>query len=96
MSVFRSILALAALLAGSASAQVISSNTTWSGTVTLDRDVSVAPGVTLTVSPGAIITAATTDAANLGSNASKVEIIVQGTMIVNGATITSAGSSAGA
>ena len=68
---------LAVLLSGSALAQVISTNTTWSGTVSLDRDVRVDPGVTLTVNPGTVITAATTDAANLGSTSTRVEIIVQ-------------------
>ena len=58
--VSRLALLVAVLLSDSALAQVISTNTTWSGTVSLDRDVRVEPGVTLTVSPGAVITAATT------------------------------------
>jgi hypothetical protein len=86
---------VAVLLGTSASAQVISSNTTWSGAMALDRDVRIEPGVTVTVSPGAVITATLTDAANLGNNSARVEIIVLGTLNVNGATFTSTGSSAG-
>ncbi|MFO0598045.1 MAG: hypothetical protein U0228_22275 [Myxococcaceae bacterium] len=91
---------LCALASTPAAAQVISSNTTWSGTVNLDRDVIVNSGVTLTVSAGTTINITTTDAANIGSVAGKVEIIVQGTMNVNGTSgspvlFTSAGASAG-
>ncbi len=91
---------IAVFLGTSASAQVISSNTTWSGSVVLDRDVRIEPGVTVTVSPGAVITSNVSDAANLGTNSSRIEIIVLGTLTVNGspgsvATFTSAGSSAG-
>ncbi|MCA2976987.1 MAG: right-handed parallel beta-helix repeat-containing protein, partial [Myxococcaceae bacterium] len=93
----RGLLALLTVGATSASAQVVSTNTTWSGTVTLDRDVRVAPGVTLTVAAGTVITASTSDAANLGANTSSVELIVQGTLAVNGTaaqpvTFTSAGT----
>ncbi|MFT3710805.1 MAG: NosD domain-containing protein [Archangium sp.] len=88
-----------ALLSTVASAQVINSNTTWSGTVTVDRDVVVNPGVTLTVNAGTTINIATSDAANLGANTSRVELIVQGTLTVNGTSgspvvFTSTGSAA--
>ena len=100
MRALRPLSLILSLLAGSASAQVINSNTNWSGTVALDRDVRVEPGVTLTVAAGTIITSTTTDAANLGTTAGKVELIIRGTLVVNGTagapvTFTSAGTSAG-
>ncbi len=94
-------LLILALFATSASAQVIATNTNWSGTVNLDRDVRVNPGVTLTIAAGTTITVTTTDAGNLGTVAGRVEIIAQGSIVVNGTVgapvlFTSSGTTAGA
>lgn len=79
---------LLALLAVPALAQpvqgAITSNTTWSGTVTMTGDVRVDPGVTLTIAASTTVTAVATDAANLGSDAARVELLVQGTRARSG------------
>ncbi len=51
-------------------------------TYVLDGDLTVAPGVTLTVQPGAIIRARTTDAMAAGQNTGDIELTVRGTMTV--------------
>ncbi|MFN8178428.1 MAG: hypothetical protein U0167_10875 [bacterium] len=59
--------------------------TTWSGAVYLDRDYLVASGKTLTIEPGTrVIAQANMDSANVGRDASKVELVVRGTLRVNG------------
>jgi len=62
----------------------ISQNTTWSGCITVDGDVKINTGVTLTIAAGTDVRFATTDAANLGSFSSQCELIVYGTLDVNG------------
>lgn len=70
--------------------------------VSFDRDVKVSAGNTLTVLPGVTVEfAANSDAANLGVDATRCELIVEGTLIAHGidantvVTFTSSGTSAG-
>ncbi|MEW6430206.1 MAG: hypothetical protein AB1730_01750, partial [Myxococcota bacterium] len=63
---------------------VISTDTTWSGNVTLTGDVRVDAPAKLTIAAGTVITAATTDAANLGTDTTKVELIINGSLDVQG------------
>jgi hypothetical protein len=57
---------------------------TWSGTVLLDRDVLIGPDQTLVVVAGTEVFAASDDALNLGVDPDRVEIIVQGRILVEG------------
>ncbi len=71
-----------------------------SGTNTLLGDLTVAPGVTLTVPAGATVSAATTDQMRAYTDTSRVELRVFGTLIAVGTsgspiTFTSAGTAAG-
>jgi hypothetical protein len=59
---------------GSGGSGEITTDTTWSGTMTIDGNVTVDPGVTLTISAGAMIEVAT-----------GVSITVKGTLLSNGA-----------
>ena len=52
----------------------------------LDRDFLVASGGTLIIDPGTVVVVAATDSANVGRDAGKVELIVRGTLQVNGET----------
>ena len=63
---------------------IITTNTTWSGRVVLTRDIKVAEGATLTVQPGTTVFVAGTDAQNLFVWEDRVEIVVEGTLDVNG------------
>jgi hypothetical protein len=58
--------------------QVITSDTTWSGTVNLTQDVIVSNNAVLTVSPGTEVIAASTDAgpADEGSDTNRIELLV--------------------
>jgi uncharacterized protein (TIGR03382 family) len=89
----RLLLVVAALLPGFASAQLVfpggnvPAGSTWglpgiSQTVTLNGDVTIPVGVTLTVLPGTVITAAATDAVMRSGGTSLVDIFVEGTLIV--------------
>lgn len=70
-----------------ASSQVPSgTTTTWAGFIYLDRDVLVAAGGTLIIQPGTVVVAAAVDSANVGRDSGKVELIVRGTLQVNGET----------
>ena len=76
-------------------------NTTLSGSNTIVGDLAVAPGVTLTLSAGATLTFATSDDMRAGNDTAHCELIVNGTLVVNGTTqnpvtLTGAGSAAGA
>ncbi len=75
---------------------VIGVDTTWSGTVALDRDVVVQSGATLTVDPGTTVTVACSDAGHYvgGEDPDRVEIIILsgGAMNADGATFTQASS----
>ncbi len=62
----------------------ISTDTTWSGTVSVVGDIQVDPGVRLTVAAGTVINVASTDAANLGTYPSQIEVLVQGSLITQG------------
>ena len=74
-------------------ALVIDTDTTWSGYVTIDRDVVVESGATLTVESGATILMACTDAENVGYDAARIEIEVKsgGTLVADGATFAGTG-----
>jgi uncharacterized protein (TIGR03382 family) len=75
-------------------------NTTLSGANTILGDLIVAPGITLTLAPGATLTFPTNDSMYGGVDTSHAELIVNGTLAVNGSaaspvTLTSTGSTAG-
>ncbi|MEW5742707.1 MAG: right-handed parallel beta-helix repeat-containing protein [Myxococcota bacterium] len=77
---------------------VISSDTTWSGTVTMVGDVRVDAPAKLTIAAGTTVNVATTDAANLGTDSARVELLINGTLDVQGTagsrvTFTTSGSS---
>ena len=59
-------------------------NTTLSGPQTLTGDLIVPAGVTVTVAPGTTFTVATSDSMRAGVDSSKVELIVRGTLQVQG------------
>ncbi|MFO0597945.1 MAG: hypothetical protein U0228_21765 [Myxococcaceae bacterium] len=94
------LVSLCAVLSAPAFAQVQgqlpAGTTTWAGNVSMTGDVTVPPGSTLVIQPGTIVTAATSDA--VGANdATRVELVVQGTLNVagvngGGVTLTSAGA----
>ena len=69
--------------------------------VRIDRDVKVAAGTTLTILPGVDVTfTAGSDSANLGVDSARCELIVEGTLLVEGTsgnpvTFTSTGGSVG-
>ena len=61
-------------------------NTRWSkamSPILLSGDVTINKGVTLTIDAGVVVQAAKTDGLSAGSNKTKVELIVQGTLIAN-------------
>lgn len=62
----------------------LAGDTTWSGTVTLSGDLTVPAGVTLTIQPGTVVTAAASDTLAAGTDTSRVEIIVNGALIADG------------
>lgn len=64
---------------------IIESSVTWSGGVYVTGDVFVNPGVTLTVDPGTeILFDARRDDQHSGNETEKCELIVDGTLVVNG------------
>ncbi|WP_224362153.1 right-handed parallel beta-helix repeat-containing protein [Hyalangium versicolor] len=67
------------------------------GANTLDGDLTIRPGVTLTLAPGASLTFASTDGLRSGLDTARVELIVDGTLAVQGtseapATLTATGA----
>ncbi|MEK6775685.1 MAG: right-handed parallel beta-helix repeat-containing protein, partial [bacterium] len=63
----------------------MTSDETWSGAVSLTGDVTVPAGVTLTLNAGTTIAfPALTDDQNGGANTSRSELIVNGSLIING------------
>src|SRR4051812_37883517 len=65
----------------------IGSTQTWTlagSPYVMTGDVTVAPGVTLTIDPGVSVLAASTDALAAGASATLVELTVNGTLQVNG------------
>jgi len=75
-------------------------NTTLSGSNTLTGDLTVAPGVTLTLSPGAILNFPTNDEMQGGADTSRSELIVRGSLNAAGTSaspinLTSQGSTKG-
>ncbi|HEY1088302.1 MAG TPA: hypothetical protein VGE37_11425, partial [Archangium sp.] len=60
------------------------SSTTLSGANAVTGDLTVAPGVTLTLSQGATLTAASSDLMQSGDNVNRVELIVRGTLTGTG------------
>ncbi|WP_224371645.1 beta strand repeat-containing protein [Hyalangium versicolor] len=65
---------------------VLLADKTLTGANTLSGDLTVAPGVTLTLAPGASLTFATSDGAGSGADTSKTELIVSGTLAVQGSS----------
>ncbi len=65
---------------------VITSDTTWSGEVSLDKDVYVPEGVTLTVSPGTVINVIPSESTKTDPEfmSFRREIIVRGTLVADG------------
>ncbi|MDC0711625.1 hypothetical protein POL68_24365 [Stigmatella sp. ncwal1] len=59
---------------------------TLTGANSLSGDLTVAPGVTLTLAPGASLTFATSDGAGSGADTSRTELIVAGTLAVQGSS----------
>jgi len=64
----------------------ISSNTTWSSQTVISGDLEVANNKTLTIAAGTIVQCRRGDALSAGDDASKCEIVVKGTLDVNGST----------
>ncbi|MCP3867431.1 MAG: right-handed parallel beta-helix repeat-containing protein, partial [Gammaproteobacteria bacterium] len=63
----------------------ITSDTTWSGTVSVTGDVTVAHGITLTLSPGTLVQfVPNDDDQSGGSHASRTELIVHGSLVAEG------------
>lgn len=52
--------------------------------ITITSDVLINPGTTVVINPGTTIRIATTDGANLGSDPTRIEYLVQGTLQANG------------
>jgi uncharacterized protein (TIGR03382 family) len=75
-------------------------NTTVSASATLGGDLTVPAGVTLTLGPGVTLTAPASDIMISGNDTARTELIVRGTLTVNGTgaspvLLTSTGTSAG-
>jgi hypothetical protein len=70
---------------GSTISGILSSDDTWGpGAITVTGDIWINAGVTIIITPGTTVQMATTDGANLGVDANRVEYIVAGTLKVNG------------
>src|SRR4051812_11195752 len=63
---------------------VINTNTTWSGSVRMLGDVTVAQGVTLTISEGTAVSVAATDAQAAGSDTARIELLIDGALAISG------------
>ncbi|MFZ5443388.1 MAG: beta strand repeat-containing protein [Myxococcota bacterium] len=59
-------------------------STTLSGNVSVLGDLTVAPGVTLTLAPGAVLSFATNDSVGGGSAANRADLLVRGTLTAVG------------
>lgn len=59
-------------------------STTWQGSIVLTADLVVPEGVTLTIARGARVVAATTDRLSGGADPTKPELIIRGTLNVEG------------
>ncbi|OJT22920.1 hypothetical protein BO221_18645 [Archangium sp. Cb G35] len=73
-------------------------NTTLSGALTLEGDLTIPAGVTVTLAPGTTFTAASTDSMRSGVDATAVEVLVRGTLTALGtgsSPVTFKGSSTG-
>lgn len=68
----------------------ISENTLWNGDISVDGDVTVNSGVTLTIVPDTEVTFGDSDALSSGNSSSMCELIVNGTLKAEGATFTAA------
>jgi len=64
---------------------IISSDTTWSCAVLLSGDVTVSSGDTLTISPGTQVRVSNDDNQTAGIDTSRCELIVNGTLVADGA-----------
>jgi hypothetical protein len=70
---------------GSTISGILSSDDTWGpGVITVTGDIWINAGVTIVITPGTTVQMATTDGANLGVDANRVEYIVTGTLQVDG------------
>jgi len=63
---------------------ILYTNKTLSGAQSVAGDLTVRPGITLTLAPGASLTFAATDGMRAGANTNEVELIVQGTLLSQG------------
>ena len=74
------------LLPSAALGTVIKSNTTWSGEVSVEKDVLIPEGVTLTISPGTIIRIAPSESTRTDPEflSPLTEITVRGTLVADG------------
>jgi len=77
-------LTLATLAHGATTQGVLPGSETWSGAITIVGDVTVPVGVTLTIAPGAVISFAGTDSMGSGTDTSRPELIVEGTLSASG------------
>jgi hypothetical protein len=70
---------------GSTISGILNSNDTWApGVITVTGDIWINASVTIVITPGTTVQMATTDGANLGVDANRVEYIVAGTLQANG------------
>ncbi len=60
---------------------VVATDTTWSGTIDLDRDLVIAPGATLSLAPATQVRLAAADRAAGGLDPSRCEVIVYGSLV---------------
>jgi hypothetical protein len=86
------ILALLAILALSlpALAEVLTADTVWQGKVTLDDDLLIPAGVTLTVNAGTVVTVSASESTKIDPEylSHQTELLVRGTLRVMGTTTT--------
>ena len=74
------------MFASIAQSMVITSDTTWSGEVTIDQDILIPEGVTLTIAPGTIIRVAAAESTKTDPEyiSSMTEITVRGRLLADG------------
>lgn len=70
---------------GSTISGTLNSNDTWGpGVITVTDDIWISASVTIVITPGTTVQMATTDGANLGVDANRIEYIVAGVLQVTG------------
>jgi len=77
---------ITSMFASIAQSMVITSDTTWSGEVTIDQDILIPEGVTLTIAPGTIIRVAAAESTKTDPEyiSSMTEITVRGRLLADG------------